>query len=82
MVNGELLSPDEGTARLGVQDVAAERARIKEARSLDRVTKIVAVASQAASAGLNIRQVLIEAGIAENDIEAWIQSDVPTNVEQ
>lgn len=82
MVNGELISPDEGTARLGVQDVAAERARIKEARSLDRVTKIVAAASQAASAGLSVRQVLLEAGVDENDIQAWIQSDGPPNVEQ
>ena len=82
MVNGELLSPEEGTARLGVQDVAAERDRIAQARTLDRVAKIVEAAAKAASAGLNVTQVLIEAGVPEKDIPAWIQTDGPPNIKQ
>jgi len=82
MVDGELLSPDEGTARLNVQDVGAERARISQSRSLDRVTKLVAAAASAASAGLNVRKVLLEAGVSEKEADEWVQSDGLPNVEQ
>lgn len=82
MVNGELLDADEGTARLGVQDVAATRTMIARSRSLDRVTKLVTLASMAYGSGLNVKKALMETGMSETDADEWIQSDGLPNASQ
>lgn len=82
MVNGELLSPEEGTARLGVQDVAAERARIAAATTLDAETKRMALVASAASAGLSVIKVLMRTGLSEEEATALAQSDGLPNLTQ
>lgn len=75
MVNGELLSPEEGTARLGVQDVAAERDRISAARTLDAELKRMQVITGYVSAGADFVTAAMRTGLSKEEATALAQSD-------
>lgn len=81
-VAAELLSPEEGTARLNIQDVPAERTRIAASRSLSMTERRLKAAADAAGAGLNVRKVLIATGLTEGEADEWVQSDGLPNISQ
>ena len=82
MVNGELLDPEEGTARLGVQDVAAVRARIATARTLDAELKRQQIISGYVSSGASFVAAAMRTGLTEKEATDLAQSDGLPNVQQ
>lgn len=82
MVQGELLSAEEGTARLGVQDVAGERTRVLQERTWKALTVQATWIATMIGAGMDRKAVLMEAGYSEKDAVRLIQSDGLTGIEQ
>ena len=82
MVDAELLSPEEGTARLGVQDVRAERMRIASAQTLSVKERVWTAVASAIGAGMDAGAVLEEFGFSDEQITKLLRTDRPPNVEQ
>lgn len=81
-VDAELLSPEEGTARLNVQDVAAERARIAAGNTLAASEKRWTIITTAVGAGFDRTAVLEDMGFPPDKIEKLVRTDGPPNITQ
>lgn len=81
-VAAELISPEEGTARLNVQDVGAERTRIAAGSTLAAAEKRWTIFASAVGAGANPEAVLEDLGYDEKQIAKLIRTDTTNNVDQ
>jgi hypothetical protein len=82
-VQGELLDAEEGTARLGVQDVAATRARIAQERTLATQERRWTMFEGAAGSGVDRKWFLMnEMGYTAEQADAALRTDGPPNLTQ
>ena len=79
LVGAELISPEEGTARVGVQDVQAERERIAAGRTPE---KRAAIAAAYTGAGADPEAAWVEAGHTPERAKELARTDGPPYVEQ
>lgn len=82
LVQGGLISEDEGTARVGVQDVQAERDRIAAAQSLNMLDKRAEVAKKLRDGGADAKAAYIVAGFSEEEADMLSRSDGEPFVDQ
>jgi len=79
LVEGEIISKSEGTARAGVQDVQGERDRIEAERGPQKRAEI---AKALTDAGAAPKPAWVEAGFTEERADALARTDGPPFVEQ
>ena len=83
LVDGEVISAAEGTARVGIQDVQAERDRIREENTIAAVEKRWTAFANAVGNGANPLAFLIEElGYTEERAKKLLQSDGLPRMEQ
>lgn len=75
LVDAELISPEEGTARVGVQDVQAERQRIAAGNSLALIERRAKAAKELRDGGADAVASYIIVGFSEQDARMLARTD-------
>ena len=81
-VAAELLSPEEGIARLNVQDVAGEQARISAARTLSVEKTRAEIAALWVGLGADFQTAAMRAGLSDKEASDLARRDGPPNIAQ
>lgn len=83
LVEGDILSPEEGTARVGIQNVPAERDRIARSKALEAEARRIANVTAAISGGADAVWAWMHyGGLDEGEAKKATRSDGPPFTEQ